>query len=193
MSDGTLDIPRQPEADETVGLDVLADQPPVAAVAAVVPEQVAPAAPTATVEEGAVDVTCPSCGTVAHIFASRRGSADFCRSCDYPLFWAVERVAPPASQVGDNGLRRLPGTAGRAALASLQCPVCTEPNKPSAQLCVRCGAVLRPVAEPEMVEPEPEAEPEPEVVVQKTPWWVWAIAASLVVATLTAIFVVIYD
>jgi predicted RNA-binding Zn-ribbon protein involved in translation (DUF1610 family) len=200
VTDEAVDIPRQPETDDHVGvgLDVLSAPEPVtevieAEVPIPVPPQPVPAQPvTATVDESAVDVTCPSCGVVGRVYGSRRASGDFCRNCDYPLFWAVERVAPAPQEVADSGLRRLPGTAGRAALASLRCPACTEPNKPSAHLCVRCGADLRPVAPVVVVAEEPEIEPMPEPVRGFWPWWAWAVAVVTMVAALGTALLVLY-
>lgn len=128
-----------------------------------------------------VSVACPSCGTTGWVDYARRDASAFCTVCDYPLFWARERV----SVVGDDesegsSLRRLPGTAGRAALASLLCWHCTEPNPPTASVCLRCGADL---AGPPREEPVFVPEPEPELVVTEVApepgfrWWPYVLAS----------------
>lgn len=151
-----------------------------------------PASPTPTVAAAmppalAETVTCPECGTIAHVTLNRRESVDFCRTCDYPLFWTPSKVVRDTSDTGQESLRRLPGQAGRATIAALPCPFCYEPNALSAQTCIRCGRPMHPVEEP----PPPPAPiyvaPEPVVVepVKKVAWWVWALlalgAAALIV------------
>ena len=132
-------------------------------------------------------VTCPECGSIAQISVNRRESLDFCRTCDYPLFWTPSNVVRDGSGVSAESLRRLPGQAGRATIASLPCPFCYEPNALSAQTCIRCNRPMHPVDEA----PPPPAPvyfaPEPVVVEQpkKVAWWVWALlalgAAALIV------------
>jgi hypothetical protein len=151
-------VPAPSEPPEPPPPDLMAatDTPPDASPAALLPAVVTVDLP--------VDVVCPSCGTPARVDGVRREAADFCATCDYPLFWAVERHPAALNEGSDTGLRRLPGTAGRASLAALRCPSCTEPNAPAATHCARCGAELRPA--PVVVElPPPPPEPEPEVVV----------------------------
>jgi hypothetical protein len=60
----------------------------------------------------------------------RREADEFCRVCDYPLFWARSTEFAAVGAVEGNGesLRRLPGTAGRQEPVSFACPECTEPN-----------------------------------------------------------------
>lgn len=114
-------------------------------------------------------ITCPECGTGAMIDPAQRRAEDFCPHCDFPLFWARAAVLAMASDETGASLRRLPGTVGRAATASVACPHCGEPNSPVAVTCVRCGLLMvvaepEPEPEPEPVylpEPEPEPEPEP--------------------------------
>ncbi len=110
-------------------------------------------------------VTCPECGQMATVDMARRQAEDFCRNCDYPLFWANSTVIAPSGEDTGASLRRLPGTVGRAATAALLCPHCGEPNSPAAQICIRCALSLHPVEipepEPVVVIPEPEPEPEP--------------------------------
>lgn len=139
-----------------------------------------------------VHVECPSCGTSGGVDYARRDAADFCPVCDFPLFWSRDRVPAPDDLGSDgSGLRRLPGTAGRAALASLLCPWCTEPNPPSGELCVRCGEPLRPVAAaPAPVVEEPELEPEvvPEPAFRWWPYVIASVAALVVMIALLVIF-----
>ena len=136
-----------------------------------------------------VVITCPSCGTVSHLEDLGRDAGAFCRVCDYPLFWA--RPARPegeASESGEEGLRRLPGTAGRVALATIDCPSCTEPNPVSASICIRCGADLHPVptvAVP-IPPPPPAPEPEPEPVAKRV-IWPWVLVALLAVAAIVVL------
>lgn len=116
------------------------------------------------------DVTCPSCGTVSHFDQMRRDAQEFCRRCDYPLFWVRSSEAPVGEgSEGDVGLRRLPGAGGRQVVASLGCPACNEPNLYAATVCIRCGADMHPapampvVAAPPPPPPAPPPPPEPEV------------------------------
>jgi hypothetical protein len=131
-------------------------------------------------------VTCPECGTIAQVTLNRRESIDFCRNCDYPLFWTPSKVMRDASGTSEESLRRLPGQAGRATIASLPCPFCYEPNALSAQTCIRCQRPMHPVEAPPPPAPIYIA-PEPVVVepVKKVAWWVWALlglgAAALIV------------
>ena len=125
-------------------------------------------------------VTCPSCSVVSFVAPSRRDAAGFCPACDFPLFWAGSRLAAGEDDTDDDGShRRLPGTIGRSALASVPCPSCRELNQPSAVVCVRCGADMHPAPVPELPAPAPVIvlpEPEPE---QKVLWWPPFAAAAL--------------
>jgi hypothetical protein len=142
-------------------------------------------------------ITCPSCGTVTYLGAVRRHAEEFCRTCDYPLFWARDaaKLAGGDSVSEGAGLRRLPGTAGRVTMTSVACWACDEPNLATARVCVRCGADLSgPPPEPEAppppppslpaFEPAPEPEPEPEPERSDLVYW-------LVVAALVAILVIV--
>lgn len=121
---------------------------------------------------------------------NRRESQDFCRKCDFPLFWTPSTVLrDPAAQSAEESLRRLPGTVGRATVASQPCPHCAEPNALSAQVCVRCGRSMHleappPPPEPVYVPPPPApvyVEPEKERVA----WWVWPLLGLILVLTIT--------
>lgn len=135
-----------------------------------------------------VSITCPGCGTVSHFDHVRRDATEFCRRCDYPLFWVRSGDAPMAVDAeGDAGLRRLPGAGGRQAVASLGCPQCNEPNLYTATLCIRCGADLRPAPAPApvapvVVEPPPPPPPEPEPVPVIWPYYVAFIGLPIAVA-----------
>ena len=132
-------------------------------------------------------ITCPECGTTAQVTLNRRDSIDFCRVCDYPLFWTPSKVVRDPSGSTDESLRRLPGQAGRATIASLPCPFCYEPNALSAETCIRCQRPMHPVEElppaPVYVAPAPVYVPPPPQ--PKVAWWVWALlafgAAALIV------------
>jgi hypothetical protein len=132
-------------------------------------------------------ITCPECGETQTIEPAQRRAEDFCQRCDFPLFWARSAVVPLSTDDTGASLRRLPGTVGRAATASVPCPHCGEPNSPTAIICIRCSqpmVVLAPEPEPEpepvYVPPPPEPEPEPAF-----PWW-WVIGgcAALVIITI---------
>lgn len=146
---------------------------------------------------GATDVvTCPECGQLATVNMARRSADDFCRNCDFPLFWARGTVIAPEDQETGASLRRLPGTVGRAATASLICPHCAEPNSPTAEICVRCALSLHPVEIPEP-EPEPEPiivfEPDPEPEPEPAPgfdwWWVVAGVMALIAVVLIVLLI----
>jgi hypothetical protein len=136
-------------------------------------------------------VTCPECGQMATVDMARRQAEDFCRNCDYPLFWANSTVIAPSGEDTGASLRRLPGTVGRAATAALLCPHCGEPNSPAAEICIRCALSLHPVEipEPEPVvvipEPEPEPEPPPEPVFE---WW-WLALIGICIAILVIMII----
>jgi hypothetical protein len=132
-------------------------------------------------------IICPECGQSATIDPAQRRAEDFCTKCDFPLFWAREAVVPLSTDETGASLRRLPGTVGRAATASVACPHCGEPNSPTAIICIRCSQA--------MVIPEPEPEPEPEPVYVPPPpepepekgfplWWVVGASAALVIITI---------
>ena len=95
-----------------------------------------------------IDVICPTCNTLAHLDELERDASGFCQTCDYPLFWAnrATTVAVNKDRPGEVGLRRLPGTEGRAILEHIACPVCAEPNLVINYFCIRCGSDLRPRA-----------------------------------------------
>lgn len=139
------------------------------------------------------EVTCPSCGTVSHYEELTRDGAMFCRTCDYPLFWArAPRQEGGVADVADGGLRRLPGTGGRVTLATIACPVCTEPNSASANICIRCGADLHAKPAPPVVllPPAPLTEPVPVPAGRSLLWW-WVALAVLLVLGVVALVVVL--
>jgi hypothetical protein len=148
------------------------------------PRPAADPTPDATTEL----VTCPECGTTALVTLNRRQSQDFCRHCDFPLFWTPTEVVMDGVGVSDDSLRRLPGTTGRAMTASIACPHCSEPNPVSAEVCVRCGLSMHvapppPPPEPVYVPPAPVVyEPPPQ---KGTPWWVWLILGLVLAAIIT--------
>jgi hypothetical protein len=170
------------------------DEPPAVREAPALPEPPARsvAAPPLTERES---VTCPECGTVGSIVVSRRDAADFCTNCDFPLFWTPSRILLDRAALQDDSLRRLPGTVGRVAVASLPCPHCSEPNAVTAVDCIRCGRPLHPVhvqaPQPVYVPPPAPVYEEPEPPAPATPWWVWllfylAVTGALVLIILYA-------
>ena len=137
------------------------------------------------------EITCPTCGTVSHFDELGRDASSFCRTCDYPLFWVRSAQLAAAGSGGDAGLRRLPGTVGRASVATLECPACTEPNLVSAAICIRCGADLHPAPAPEALPPPPPTvvyEPPPPPPPARRPVWPWV---ALIVALLIGITVLV--
>ena len=137
-------------------------------------------------------VTCPECGQLATVDMARRQAEDFCTNCDYPLFWARGTVIAPSGQETGASLRRLPGTVGRAATASLLCPHCGEPNSPIAEICIRCALSMHPVEIPEPAPPpivEPESEPEPGFQW----WWVVLVAVCVIIMVLMIAWAVTHN
>jgi hypothetical protein len=135
-------------------------------------------------------ITCPECGESQAIDPAQRRSEDFCHRCDFPLFWARAAVVPLSTDETGASLRRLPGTVGRAATASVACPHCGEPNSPTAIICIRCSQPMmlaQPAPEPELepvyVPPPPEPEPEPGFPLG---WVIAACVALLVITVLVA-------
>jgi hypothetical protein len=149
------------------------------------------AVPNAVITEDSESIACPECGTTAVVTLNRRDSVDFCRTCDYPLFWTPSKVLRDRTNT-EESLRRLPGTEGRATIASLPCPHCAEPNSLSAQICVRCGQPMHPVAAPE---PEPvffapppvEYEEEPEEPSSKLLAWILLVVMVVTLVTLVVL------
>ncbi|MGH9136346.1 MAG: hypothetical protein ACRD0G_04770 [Acidimicrobiales bacterium] len=139
-------------------------------------------------------VTCPGCGTVSVFDEIRRHASEFCRTCDYPLFWArgSSLAVGATSRSSESGLRRLPGTAGRIEIATLICWQCDEPNRVTALLCIRCGADLHPQAPeippaPALLPPPPPPPPPPRRVM-----WPWVLlAVVVVVAIVTGVWLLV--
>ena len=138
-------------------------------------------------------ITCPECGEMAMVDPGRRMADDFCRKCDFPLFWARATVILPSGEETGASLRRLPGTVGRAATASIPCPHCGEPNSPIAEICIRCALSMHPVAPPPP-EPvyiaEPEPEPEPEPVEERWPTWVLVLVMIVILLIIGAMVLI---
>ena len=140
-------------------------------------------------------VTCPECGTVAQVTLNRRESRDFCRNCDYPLFWTPNKVFYDRSDGSEESLRRLPGTVGRATVASLACPHCSEPNALTAQTCVRCGRPMHLVEAPPpppapVVAPPPPPAPAPPPD-KGVSWWVWLVLGIGAAALITLVILIL--
>lgn len=183
------------EAPMTVDVPDTAPRPmptPQPTQAAPQPQPVAPA-PSPAPGVANETVTCPECGATQYVNLNRRDSTDFCRRCDFPLFWVPSRVTRdhnPATS--GESLRRLPGTGGATRLASIACPHCAERNPATAETCARCGRSMRlesppPPPQPVYV-PPPAPEPEPEPA-QGVPWWVWTLIGTVGVVLA---FVVLY-
>jgi len=136
------------------------------------------------------EIACPECGQVTNLPAIRRAADEFCRHCDYPLFWAPTAVPLAVStDTHDAMLRRLPGVAGRMSIGTEVCPECGELNPMGTVYCIRCTAPLHPVAEPEpLPEPPPPPPPPPEPE-KRSWWWLWLILAAVVGLTTAAVLV----
>jgi len=181
----------QPEGPGSGPPGFLAAEPapfPLSSSPAVVPPAVAQQPSGSTGET----ITCPECGELSLIVPGKRRSEDFCRRCDFPLFWARSAIVMPSGESTGASLRRLPGTVGRADTAALDCPHCGEPNSPAAVLCVRCGKDMHPIAPPPPVvlvapPPPPEPEPEPEA---EFPWW-WVLVICLCLLLITVIVAIV--
>jgi hypothetical protein len=145
-----------------------------------------------------IDITCPTCGTLSYFDELTRDAHSFCRVCDYPLFWVRNTKFSESEDGGDTGLRRLPGTAGRVAVAMIACPVCTEPNPVALHTCIRCGANLRPPPAPAPVPPPPPPPPPvyvrpPEAPAPTRRWWPWVALAAVAVAGIVVLVVLLID
>lgn len=169
-------------ADATEVIPAVAPDPVPDTIAAPAPDAAAQAPPDRE------NVTCPECGAPAVVTLNRRQAEDFCRHCDYPLFWTPSLVVLDGGNLGADSLRRLPGTTGRAMTASVACPHCAEPNPVTAVNCVRCGLAMQmaapPPPPPTYVPPPPPA-PLPVPVEKHVPWWVWLIVGLIVAAAIT--------
>ena len=144
------------------------------------------------------ELTCPTCGTVSFLEELTRDADAFCRVCDFPLFWSRTARVTVGGEGGDIGLRRLPGTAGRVAVANVVCPTCTEPNPATRSICIRCGSELYPAPPPPPPPPPPEpvAEPEPEPVLvapvePERRWWPWVLVAVAAVVAIVLLVVLL--
>lgn len=126
-------------------------------------------------------VTCPECGTLGVVTSGGRAAADFCPSCDYPLFWARESATVSVTTT-DEALYRAPGTSGASLASSISCPSCGERNAPVESVCARCSSSLRP-APPAAPAPPPLPVPVVQEVVNVVecdhmPSWAVALIAS---------------
>jgi hypothetical protein len=135
-------------------------------------------------------VSCPECGTKSTVTLNRRQADDFCRNCDFPLFWTPSVVVLDRGGLSEASLRRMPGTEGLARTASVPCPHCSEPNTVTAQVCVRCGLSMHVAAPPPPPEPVYVAPPPPPPDApppKKTPWWVWLLLGVFCAAVITVV------
>lgn len=136
-------------------------------------------------------VDCPACGAVVELDSLSRTANEFCPTpgCDYPLFWAKGTVAEvETDRPAEEAVRRRPGTGGRNVPSPEPCPVCREPNRPTAVFCQRCGAEMHPPpAPPEPPAPEPVVVPAPPPPVYRrpSPWSDWRVIAVLLVLLVT--------
>ncbi|MFL6162095.1 MAG: hypothetical protein ACJ74U_07700 [Jatrophihabitantaceae bacterium] len=146
--------------------------------------------PAVLPESHPVSISCPECGAPGMVDPTRRDAGDFCRACDFPLFWSKDRISiGTPSDAGDDSLRRLPGALGRVVIASAPCPHCNELNLPTAVYCIRCGSAMQfvppppPVPRPVYVpapEPPRPAPPEPE---PERLWFWWLVLIAMFVLT----------
>ncbi|HEU5270446.1 MAG TPA: hypothetical protein VFU36_11035, partial [Jatrophihabitans sp.] len=137
-----------------------------------------------------VSITCPECGATDVVDPTRRDATDFCAHCDFPLFWAKDRIPiGEPNDAGDDALRRLPGALGRAVIASVPCPHCNELNLPTATTCIRCGLSMQlmPPPPPPPPAPAPRPAPAPPPAPEQEPerlwiWWVVLITVFVLAA-----------
>ncbi|HTX63816.1 MAG TPA: hypothetical protein VMD28_09265 [Acidimicrobiales bacterium] len=140
-------------------------------------------------------IVCPNCGATSYFEELGREADAFCRVCDFPLFWSRGERVLGGGEGGNVGLRRLPGTAGRVDVATVDCPACEEPNPVTRTICIRCGAELRPA--PLQPEPEPAlsvpslAEPEPAVEPARSWAWLWVLLGVAAVVALVLLVVLL--
>lgn len=130
------------------------------------------------------ELTCPGCGSPTEVAIGARGADAFCPRCDYPLFWAATATTtgPRTGDLGE-GLRRLPGTAGRVTIGMVSCWQCREQNPVTATICLRCGADLSgPPPEPPPPPPPVLAPPAP----PRRLVWPWALAFIVAFTALVA-------
>jgi hypothetical protein len=139
---------------------------------------------------------CPICNTPTDADGRGRTADEFCAKCDFPLFWAPAPVTVASLEdegAAETTLRRLPGAAGRRAVASIPCPHCHELNPPMVLVCHRCEKpmVVAPEPEPEVEEDLEPVQEEPEMIPipderSNVVWWV-ALAIGLVFVTVLVI------
>ena len=168
---------------ERSGLPLYADEQPTQALDALAPP-LAVATPTNAPDE---QVTCPECGTVAVVALTRRESEDFCRTCDFPLFWTPSKIVLDAGTTAGDSLRRLPGTSGRVTVGSIECPTCAEGNVVTAEVCLRCGGPMVLPPAPVVVAAPPPPPPAPEPAPERTPLWVWILGGSTLLLLLALV------
>jgi hypothetical protein len=144
-------------------------------------------------------LTCPGCGSEVEVDPGSKSSAEFCPTCDYPLFWATPPKEFEILSGDDNAeptLRRLPGAGGKQAIATAACPTCFELNALDAVTCLRCGNPMvlpEPEPEPEPVLEEPEPEPEPELIPEpEHDWRPWALLAILGLIAIIILVVLLF-
>lgn len=130
------------------------------------------------------DITCPECGLITTLPGIRRSADEFCRHCDYPLFWAPTAL-PVAAEAGSTEatLRRLPGVGGRRLIGTEVCHECGELNPMSETHCIRCGVDLHPAPpepEPEPLPPPLPPPPEAPPPEPRSRWWLWLILVVVV-------------
>ncbi|MFN2505992.1 MAG: zinc-ribbon domain-containing protein [Acidimicrobiales bacterium] len=141
-------------------------------------------------------VVCPGCGAIVQLQSVSRSAEEFCNACDFPLFWAdgAELRQDDDASMG-LAVRRRPGTGGRQLVVSEDCPVCQEPNRPTAVFCQRCGAEMHPPPPPRAPPeppPAPAFAPPPPAPVPTYVWWRdwWLLAALIVLLVLLIITVI---
>ena len=147
------------------------------------------------------DIACPSCGAPAKLLQLRPVADQFCRECDYPLFWtrSTEFAESTPEESNGEGIRRLPGIAGLQDQASMSCPNkdCKEPNPVAEEFCVRCGTQLHPVtsvvieALPESSFPRPlPPPPPPPEPVKPSPWPMVVLAVAIAISILIIVLAI---
>lgn len=149
-----------------------------------------------SLESGLPVRNCPECGNPSHVLTAHYTADEFCRYCDYPLFWAPGTPAAVLPVATSEASRwRKPGEAGRVPEGSKECPACGELNDPNHTHCWRCRSELYPKPPVPAPPPPPRrvrvpAAPAPAPWWYLWRWWILAGGAALVAVAVTVVLLV---
>ena len=93
-------------------------------------------------------IMCPLCGTENNNLGGARTADNFCSECDFPLFHS-DLYEPEPAAFSEDARERNPGVGGKLKGSWRNCPACGERNAASDLHCLRCGAVLLLVPDPD--------------------------------------------